>query len=60
MNDDFRDSYEAIGKFMREGESLVNALNASTGYTPENPNPLTARMSRLIKEMKEERGESNG
>jgi hypothetical protein len=31
-----------------EGKRLVDALNATTGCSPENPNPLTKRMLRLI------------
>ena len=35
------------------GAKLVVALNASTGFTPENPNPLTKGMTRIIVEVEE-------
>jgi hypothetical protein len=56
MSNDYIDFlFGLAGQLEEEGEKLVNALNASTGHTPENPNPLTKKMSRLIKEMRDER-----
>ncbi len=55
MGDEIRDSYELIDKFMEEGEALVNVINSLTGFSPENPNPLTMRMTRFIKQTKEDR-----
>ena len=51
--------FHVIKLMQEEGEKLVNALNSSTGFSPENPNPLTVKMTRIIKEFKEEFGEIN-